>query len=78
MRFAVHCIYYDECFGVHHMWDYNVQNKILNRCPYLLDINPYVFGSRICNEKLSKPTHIHIPPKIIIDNTLDFPQNIRL
>jgi hypothetical protein len=43
-----------------------------------LDINPYVCGSRICNEKLSKPIHIHIPQKIIINNTLDFPQNIGL
>lgn len=77
MRFAVHCIYYDECFGVHHMWDNRVQNKILNRCPYLLDVNPYVFGSIVCNEKLSKPNYIHIPKKIIINNTLDFPQNIR-
>jgi hypothetical protein len=77
-RFAIHCIYYDECFGVHHMWDSNVQNKILNRCPYLLDLNPYVFGSKICNENLTKSPHIHIPPKITINNTLDFPQNIRL
>jgi hypothetical protein len=60
------------------MWDNRVQNKILNRCPYLLDVNPYVFGSIVCNEKLSKPNYIHIPKKIIINNTLDFPQNIKI
>ena len=78
MRFAVHCIYYDKCFGVHHMWDYGVQNKILNRCPYLLDVNPYVCGSRLYNEKIKKPLYIHIPKKISIDNNLYFPRCIKL
>ena len=78
MRFAVHCIYYDKCFGVHHMWDVNVQNKLLNKCPYLLDVNPYVCGSSVCYEKLSKPFYIRIPKKFRIDKSLYFTQCINL
>ena len=78
LRFAVHCIYYDKCFGVHHMWDKNVQNKILNKCPYLLDVNPYVCGSSISYEKLSKTFYIHIPKKNMVDKSLHFTQCINL
>jgi hypothetical protein len=80
MQFAVHCIYYDKCFGVHHMWDNEVQTKILSKCPYLLDINPYVCGSRVLGENLSssKPMHIHVPKKQIIDNSLSFTQSINI
>jgi hypothetical protein len=78
MQFAVHCIYYDKCFGVHHMWDNNVQNKILNRCPYLLDVNPYVCGTILYNEKIKEPLYIQIPNKITIDNNLYFTQCIKL
>jgi hypothetical protein len=60
------------------MWDYGVQNKILSRCPYLLDVNPYVCGTRLYNEKIKGPLYVHIPKKINIDNNLYFPQCINL
>ena len=82
MRFAVHCIYYDKCFGVHHVWDSEVHNKLLSRIPYLLDVNPYVCGNILCREKLSKPIYINInllnKDNDIRNNTLQFTQCIKL
>jgi len=77
-RFSIQCIYYDKFFGVHHLWDREVQRNVLHKYPHLLDINPYVCGSIVSKEKLSKPYNVSIQKRINIDNTLIFPSHIKL
>jgi hypothetical protein len=79
MQFAVHCIYYDKCFGLHNIWDNETQTKILNKYPYLLDLNPYVCGSELSYKKLlSNPSPIRIPKRVVIDNSLSFTHCLNL
>ena len=79
MQFAVHCVYYDKCFGVHNLWDKQLQSKILDKYPFLLDLNPYVCGSEMSHKKLlSNSPIIRIPNKRITNNSLSFTQCINL
>jgi hypothetical protein len=49
-QFGIHSIYYDKCFGIHNIWVWSIQEKIKEKYPYLLHINPHVYGSTIYNQ----------------------------
>lgn len=77
-QFGIHSIYYDKCFGIHNLWILSIQEKIKEKCPYLLYINPHVYNNTIYNQgdlhrdiKISK----RIKPN---DNTLHFSQQINI